>query len=92
MVGNENTSHFSLKTRLFQFFEKYAIDLIRGSDKNVMKGKLQTFRLFKKNVSQEKYLLEIKNFKHTQAVARIRLSAHRMPVEAGRYRKTPLEK
>ena len=61
MVGNENTSHSSLKTRLFKLFEKYAIDLIRGSDKNVMNGKLRTFRLFKKNFSQEKYLLETKS-------------------------------
>ena len=61
MVGNENTSHSSLKTRLFKLFEKYAIDLIRGSDKNVMNGKLRTFRLFKKNLSQEKYLLETRS-------------------------------
>ena len=92
MVGNENTAHPSLKTRLFKLFEKHAVDLIRGSDKNVMNGKLRTFRLFKKSFSQEKYLLEIKNFKHRQAVTRIRISAHRMPVETGRSRKIPLEK
>ena len=35
----------------------------------------------------EKYLLEIKNFKYRQAVTRLRVSAHRLPVEIGRYKK-----
>ena len=35
----------------------------------------------------EKYLLEIKNFKYRQAVTRLRVSAHMLPVEIGRYKK-----
>ena len=37
------------------------------------------------NISFENYLLGIQNFKHRQAVTRLRVSAHRLPVETGRY-------
>ena len=56
MVGNENISHFSLKTRLFQLFEKYAIDLIRGSDKMWWTVNYELLDYSKKKLSQEKYL------------------------------------
>jgi hypothetical protein len=38
------------------------------------------------NVGVEKYLLEIKNFKYCQAVTKLRVSAHRLPIEIGRYK------
>ena len=33
----------------------------------------------------EKYILEIHNVKHRQVVTKLRISAHRLPVEPGRY-------
>ena len=50
-------------------------------------GKLKEYKKLKVNVGIEKYLLEIKNFKYRQAVTRLRVSAHRLPVEIGRYKK-----
>ena len=50
-------------------------------------GKLNEYKKLKVNVGIEKYLLEIKNFKYRQAVIRLRVSAHRLPVEIGRYKK-----
>ena len=50
-------------------------------------GKLKEYKKLKVNVGIEKYFLEIKNFKYRQAVTRLRVSAHRLPVEIGRYKK-----
>ena len=48
---------------------------------------MKEYKKLKVNVGFEKYLLEIKNFKYRQAVTRLRVSAHRLPVEIGRYKK-----
>ena len=39
------------------------------------------------NTSFENYLLEVQNFKHLQAVTRLRVSAHSLPVSTGRHKK-----
>ena len=43
------------------------------------------FQLFE----PEKYLFEITNFKHRQVVTKLRISAHKLTVETGRYNNTP---
>ena len=50
-------------------------------------GKLKIYKKLKTNISFENYLLEFKNFKHRQAVTKLRVSAHKLPVETGRYKK-----
>ena len=37
----------------------------------------------------EKYLIEIQNVKQCQAVTKLRISAHILPVETGRYKNIP---
>ena len=37
------------------------------------------------NFGFEKYLSLIHNFKHRQAITKLRISAHKLPVETGRY-------
>ena len=43
------------------------------------------------NSEPEKYLSTVKNFKHRSNITKIRVSAHRLAIEAGRYRKQARE-
>ena len=55
-------------------------------------GKLKVFSKIKMNFEMEKYLIEIQNVKHRQAVTKLRISAQRLPVETaetGRYKNIP---
>ena len=48
-------------------------------------SKLRTLNLVKPRIGFENYLSRISNVKHRQAVTRLRISAHKFPVESGRY-------
>ena len=48
-------------------------------------NKLQVFKLIKPDIEFESYLTQVKNVKHRQAVPRFRISAHKLPIETGRY-------
>ena len=55
-------------------------------------GKLKVFSKIKMNFEMEKYLIEIQNVKHRQAVTKLRISAQRLPVETvetSRYKNIP---
>ena len=65
-------------------FFKFWKDQVHQSGEN---GKLKIYKKLKMNISFENYLLGVKNFMHRQAVTRLRVSAHRLPVETGRYKK-----
>jgi hypothetical protein len=47
--------------------------------------KLQVFKLVKPSIEFESYLSQVKIVKHRQAVTRFRISAHKLPIETGRY-------
>ena len=47
-------------------------------------GKLEMYKLVKKNVCTEKYLLVNLNTEDRRSIARIRLSSHKLPIEIGR--------
>jgi len=49
-------------------------------------GKLRTMRLFKNNFRLETYLEIIKNGNERKQLTRLRLSAHRLEIERGRYK------
>ena len=51
-------------------------------------SKLKVFRQLKENPGIEKYLNEIKISKHRIALTKLRLSAHSLEIEVGRYNKT----
>ena len=55
-------------------------------------GKLRTFKKFKTNLNFQEYLNDISNIKHRQAVTKLRISSHRLPVESGRYNNNPFDK
>ena len=65
-------------------FSKFWKDQVHQSGEN---GKLKIYENLKMNRSFENDVLGIQNFKHRQAVTRLRVSAHRLPVETGRYTK-----
>ena len=52
---------------------------------------MRTYVQFKFHFLKEDYL-EIPNAKHRKAMTRLRISAHRLAIERGRYNNTPLEK
>ena len=48
-------------------------------------NKLRTYRLFKKKYELEKYLLDIKDFYDRISLTKLRISAHPLRIEKGRY-------
>ena len=54
-------------------------------------GKLRTMRLFKTNFRSEPYLQIVKNGQERKQLTRLRLSAHELEIERGRYRKLEIE-
>ena len=53
--------------------------------------KLSTYCMFKSLLDIERYLLNIPNTKHRQALTRLRISAHSLMIEKGRYQGLPRE-
>ena len=51
-----------------------------------------TYKIFKVNVSFEKYLSSVKNFKHKSALTRFRLSNHNLMIEKGRHSRPKIER
>ena len=50
-------------------------------------SKLKFYSILKKNICTEKYLTDISNVKHRQALTRLRLSSHTLSIESGRHGK-----
>ena len=58
-------------------------------------SKLRTYKEFKGTIQMENYLLAIKNPLNRREFTRLRISAHQLQIERGRYtvpRKTPIER
>ena len=53
--------------------------------KNSSEGKLRTFQKFKTEYCVETYLLDLPSLDHLTAVARLRMSAHKLAIETGRH-------
>ncbi len=53
-------------------------------------NKLRTYTLFKNNFGFENYIIAEKNFKRRQDMSRLRISAHCLKIETGRYCRPPL--
>ena len=81
----ENFFH-SLKNLLHEYFIKYWKEQIQQGGNN---GKLRVYKNLKINFGCERYLYLVQNFKYRQAVTKLRISAHRLPVETGRYNNVP---
>jgi hypothetical protein len=73
-----------LKNSLKERFVDYWKDNIQQSGKQT----IRTFKRLKIHLEFEKYISEIGNI-HRQAITKLRISAHRLPVETGRYCNVP---
>ena len=75
-------THCSIVSRLQQVAKP------RHSSESIMT--VQYYLTYNKNNFRfEEYLHVICNVKHRQAITKLRISAHKLPVESGRYNKTP---
>ena len=57
-------------------------------------GKLRIYKTFKKKIKLETYLLLFENYKHRKELTKLRISAHSLQIEKGRYhrpQKIPIE-
>ena len=88
--GTHNTIGYWLPLLLTEQDAKKAIsqkqqtqieELIR-----LQNGKLTFYQQFKKYHSFEKYLSTVRNPHHRKSLTRLRLSAHHLPIELGRYK------
>ena len=80
-----------VKTKLNNHFSKICMSNIQQSDESGNGGKSRTYRKVKFLACFENYLSTISILKHRQAVTRLRLSAHKLPVESGRYKNIPYD-
>ena len=55
-------------------------------------SKADSYTLFKSNIGLEIYTWAVKNYRHRNSLARLRLSAHKLMIEIGRHHKVPPER
>jgi len=86
-VTNEDNFIKHLRTKLQTNYEEMARRSMFNDERKSMhsKNKLRTYRTFKSNHKQEKYLSQIKNGHIRSSVAKMRLSAHHLMIEKGRH-------
>lgn len=61
------------------------------SNRTNCKNKLRTYRLFKNNYIFENYLIDVKNSKQRKTLTKLRISAHDLEIERGRYKGKTVE-
>ena len=54
-------------------------------------GKLRCYLLFKCNFGFENYLSIVRSFEHRKNMTKLRISAHKLQIEVGRYQGTLLQ-
>ncbi len=79
--------HRNNKSRVRAFTESLYIN--HWSQLIEREPKMRTYKLFKSSFHMENYL-SFKNAKQRKAMSRLRISAHRLAVEIGRYRRPPV--
>ena len=66
--------------RLIDQFNQHSFEILNSS------SKMKTLNLLKKEPGRETYLSEVSNSKHRSALSKLRLSAHKLEIEVGRYK------
>ena len=87
-VSNNCLERFmkDLKSKLIKIWSDYW----KSELSEMSQGKLRTYCIFKPSLNFENYLNLIENCHFRSAVTKLRISAHSLPVESGRYKKIPL--
>lgn len=86
LTNNINENKITDKVLKLYFHKEWKILLDNHSD-----GKLSCYVTFKSHFGCEKYLNIIKNFDQRRHLTRLRLSAHQLSIEKGRYLGIPRE-
>ena len=77
-----------ISDRLRSVFDKQFVSVLYNDERTNNDGnKLRTFRQFKNSIGEEPYLSLIKNTNIRKNLCKLRISAHNLPVEAGRHRR-----
>ena len=84
-IKNSNIDISNVKNILIKRFRLF------WNNKVNQNGKLDTYVKFKNNIGMEPYHLQIKNGNHRKALTRLRISAHTLEIEQGRYKNKPRE-
>ena len=65
------------------------LELWKNQMKQYPEGKLRTYTTFKVHFGFENYLSVIGNFEHRRCLTKLKISAHRLHIETGRYQGKP---
>jgi hypothetical protein len=65
------------------------LELWKNQMKQYSEGQLRIYTTFKVHFGFENYLSVIGNFEHRRCLTKLRISAHRLHIETGRYQGIP---
>ena len=78
---------WSFKKAIYaDFLSFYNSEISRFVSSNPSGGRLKLFSALKENFGYEEYLSKIKNWQHRRLYTQLRISAHKLSVESGRYK------
>lgn len=81
----------TFKNNSKKIIHNHFIDLWHIERIKISKGKLDTYSFLKTNFGLEKYLLILKNNESRRNITKLRISAHKLNIEKGRYQGIPRE-
>ena len=84
-LTNPETKINMLQLNFEGLFKEYWRGKLFNDTRNVGGNKLRTYRLFKQNFVMEPYLNIITDEKYRKGITRLRVSNHKLQIEAGRY-------
>ena len=85
---DDKTAGEMVYDRLKEMYDnQFTMDLGSDITHNIEGNKLRTYRKFKTNIAEEKYLTYVKSFDLRKNICRLRISSHNLPIETGRHRR-----
>ena len=82
----DKTSTFKYKCNTI--VKQHYLELWTKQAHSLKEGKLRTYSKIKTNFGYENYLSIIKNFEQRRRLSKLRISAHKLQIEIGRYQST----
>ena len=88
-MGSTTCFNQYCKSHIYNHFKIYRKDKVQNTDKNPI---LKNYKTYKSEYGMETYLHLISDFRHRNALTRLRTSSHTLEIEHGRYitPKTPV--
>lgn len=87
----KSTSSYKFKTTSNKYIREHFLTLWNAQKVLNSQGKLDTYCSLKSNFGLEKYLVNMTNFESRRNITRLRISAHRLNIERGRYQRISRE-